>query len=209
MCTRWIRRFLGAGALLATVVPAAHAQLSGLTATGYTGLAVPFGQFAEYTAPGASAGVQIAYPLRQPLAIVLDAGLDVPQSGAPGLPDLRLWRYQAGVEADLLGNSAESWAVRGQLGAGGTTFRSGGFYPRAAGSVSDHFEKTYFTGSGGLALVFGARSPIHGYLGAKVNWTPVDGDDLASLRSAALGPAPDPLENVVSVPVTLGLRVRV
>jgi hypothetical protein len=63
---------------------------------------------------------------------VLDAGVDNPQSDAPGLPDFKLWRFQAGV----------------------------------------------------------------------------DGDDFASLRNAALGAPPDPVDDVLTVPITLGLRVR-
>jgi hypothetical protein len=208
MRTRWIRRVLAGSALLAAAAPGATAQLSNLTATGHTGVAVPFGQFSEYTKYGPSAGIQISYPIREPLAIVLDAGVDLPQSEAPGLPDFKLWRYQAGVEADLLGNTSEGLGIRGLLGAGVTNFRASGYFPNP-GSVSEDFDETYFTGSGGLAIVFGATSPLHGYLGARLNWTRVDGDDFASLRTAALGREPDPVGDVLTVPVTLGLRVRV
>jgi hypothetical protein len=208
MYSRRIRRILAGVAQLAVVVSAASAQSSNLTATGHTGVAVPFGQFSQYATLGASAGIQVAYPIRDPLTIVVDAGVDNPQSDAPGLPDFRLWRYQAAVEADLVGASAESWGIRGLLGAGATTIRAGGYFPNL-GSVPDELNRTYFTGSGGLALVFGASSPLHGYLGARLNWTRVDGDDFVALRSAALGAPPEPMDNLLTVPVTLGLRVRV
>ena len=57
MRTRRIRRSLaGSMLLLVAVASPASPQLRNLTATGYTGLAVPFGQFADYATVGASAG---------------------------------------------------------------------------------------------------------------------------------------------------------
>ena len=100
------------------VAPAVEAQLGNLVATGYTGLAVPFGTFADYADAGVSAGLQLEYPIRDPLDLVVNAGLDHLNSDIPGLPDMRLWRYEAGVVTDLLGNSMDRWGVRAHVAAG-------------------------------------------------------------------------------------------
>ena len=207
MSTRWIRRIFVGSALLVACATAVEAQLANLAATGYTGVAVPFGKFAEYTDVGVSAGLQLEYPLGAPLDLFLNAGLDHLNGGAPGLPDFKLWRYEAGVETDLVGNTAERWGIRGHLGAGATSFRTAGFYPNF-GRTPETFEKTYLTGVSGLSLVFGGDSPVQGSLGARLHWTPLDEDDIGALRSAAW-PALEPVEHAISVPITLGLRVRV
>jgi hypothetical protein len=207
MSTRWIRLVLAGSALVVGGAPAVEAQLGDLAATGYTGVAVPFGKFADYADVGVSAGLQLEYPLTDPLDLVVDAGLDDLNSGMPGLPDFRLWRYEAGLATDLFGNSAERWGLRAHLGAGATSFRTGGFYPSSQ-PTAETFSRTYFTGGGGLSLVFGADSPVHGFLGARIRWTPVEEDHLVAMRSAAIGAPPQPFEHAVSVPITLGLRIR-
>ena len=140
MRTRRIRRSLaGSMLLLVAVASPASPQLRNLTATGYTGLAVPFGQFADYATVGASAGLQLEVPISDPLAVMLNAELDMPQSDLPGVPDFRLWRYQAGLAANLLGDPAERWGIRGLLGAGATSFRTSGFFP-GQGNVEDRLD---------------------------------------------------------------------
>ena len=50
---------------------------------------------------------------------------------------------------------------------------------------------------------------MQGHLGARLHWTPVKESDWEALRTAALGPAPEPVSNAIAVPITLGLRLSV
>jgi hypothetical protein len=206
MFDRVIRPVLAGLLFVAATVQGATAQLGNLGVTPYTGISVPFGNLADYSKPGLSMGLQVEYPLLDGFDITLNADRDQMSAQAPGIPTLFLWRYQAGLESALIGRSSSTWALRGQLGVGATSFRSREFYPNQA-SAKAQFEKTYFTGTAGLELVLGTRSNVHGFLASRLNWTPMKEADTDLLRSGALV-AVDPLKSAITVPVTLGLRIR-
>lgn len=206
MSNRWMRRLLGPSMLLLAWAAPLEAQLSNLTVTAHTGVALPFGAFADYTGLGASAGVEVEYPMIELLDVVVNTDVDLLNGKAAGVPDLTLVRYQAGVQSELLGRTSESWGVRAHLGAGATTFRSAAFYPQRR-TTPERFRQTYFTGSAGLELVFGAGSSIHGFVGGRVHWTPMKEEDTAQLASASLISL-DPLKTALHAPVTVGLRIR-
>jgi hypothetical protein len=206
MSNRWIRRLLASSLLLLAAAPQLKAQLSNLAVTGHTGVAVPFGVFADYASLGGTAGVEVEYPVTELFDVVVNGDLDLLNGKAPGVPDLTLLRYQAGIQSEVLGRASENWGLRAHLGAGATTFRSKTFYPQRR-PVSERFRETYFTGSAGLELVFAAASSIHGFVGTRVHWTPMKEGDTEPLKNAALVQL-DPLKSALHAPVTLGLRIR-
>lgn len=210
MSNRWMRRLLGPGVLLLAWAAPLEAQLSNLTVTAHTGVALPFGVFADYMGLGASAGVEVEYPMIERLDVVVNTDVDLLNGKAAGLPDLTLLRYQAGVQSELLellGRASESWGLRAHLGAGATTFRSAAFYPQRR-TAPERFRQTYFTGTAGLELVFGAGSSIHGFVGGRVHWTPMKEEETAQLASASLVSLDHPLKTALHAPVTVGLRIR-
>lgn len=186
----------------------AQAQLDDLTVTAHTGIVFGTGTLSDYTELGPSAGLRVEYPLMDRLGLLADLDLDYLNGDRSyGIPDLKLWRYQAGVVADVLGGESDGWALRAHIAGGATTFRSHEFF-RPNDSASLRFKHTYFTGSGGIELAFGLDSPIGAYVGATANWAPVDEGDTQILRDAALGPL-DSLDSALTVPLTIGLRLRV
>ncbi len=207
MNIRRARLTIAAGvALLLCLATGADAQFEDLSVTAHSGLVVPLGVFADYMDIGPSFGLQISGPALGPVDVVLFGGADMLNgNGTYGLPDIRLWRYQAGVGREVLGRDTERWGLRAGLGVGATTFRSNGFL-RVGTPQLQTFEKTYLTGSGALELVVEADDNIEGYFGARAHWTPMDEDDTQVLRNRAPGSL-DALSSSLSVPVTLGLRI--
>ncbi|MBM4182838.1 MAG: hypothetical protein FJ207_01280 [Gemmatimonadetes bacterium] len=199
---------LVAGTLSISAATGAEAQLGDVAAAFYGGMAFPVGEFADYATAGVTGGVEVEMPILDPVDIVARGELEHLNGGVPGMPDVTLWRYQAGVSADLLGQPDESWGLKGFLGAGGATLRSGAFYVPGGGPDLQSVGQTSLTGTAGLELVFGASSPIHGYLGARLQWMRLNRDDMESLGTASLGGPLDPIESAISLPVTLGLRIR-
>ena len=196
----------GSMVLLMCVVPGVHAQFDDLSVTAHSGIAVPLGVFADYTDIGGSFGVQITGPTLGPVDLVLSGGADFLNGNSTyGIPDMRLWRYQAGIDAELLGRDTERWGVRAGLGVGATTFRSNGFLVLGS-PIEQSFEKTYLTGSGAVEVVVEADENLEGYFGARAHWTPMDEDDTQVLRNRAPNGL-DAISSSLSVPLTLGLRM--
>jgi hypothetical protein len=193
--------------LLMGLVPGVDAQFDDMNVTALSGIAVPLGVFADYMDVGPSFGLQVSGPALGPVDLLLSGGADMLNGNSRyGLPDMRLWRYQAGVGAELLGRDTERWGLRAGLGLGATTFRSNGFL-RVGSPEEQVFEKTYLTGSGGVELVVEADENLEGYFGARAHWTPMDEDDTQVLRNRApnsLGA----ISSSLSVPLTLGLRIH-
>jgi hypothetical protein len=208
MISRLVRKkALGAvlGLLLGSV-SAAEAQIENLAVTGRIGAAVPAGQLSDYMKLGATLGLQVSYPLGAPLDLVLAGDLDALNGNSTFYqPDIDLWRYRAGVEAELLGRTADNWGLRAQVGAGGTTFRSRKFFFDSPDPLT--FRRTYFTGTGGIKLLFGKSARVGGHVGAMVHWTPMDETDTAVLRQQSRGGL-ESLSSALTVPVTIGLRFR-
>ncbi|HET9950039.1 MAG TPA: hypothetical protein VFQ22_14040 [Longimicrobiales bacterium] len=205
MVSRLFGRMVAIVLLMVGTGTAAQAQLGDLSVTGQIGAAIPVAQLADYTDPGMSFGLRVAYPISGVLDFVVDGEVDALQGrSAVDMPDMTLWRYRAGVETEVLGRSADNWGLRAHLGAGGTTFRSSEFYLDRP-LQPERFKGTYFTGTGGLELVFG-EGPVAAQLGAFVHWTPMDEDDTELLERRAPGRV-ERLETAFTVPLRFGLRI--
>jgi len=209
MLTRWTRRIAaGSPILVLLAATGIEAQLDRLDVNPRAGAAFPVGTLADYANVGANFGLTVAYPVADPLGVFVNGEVDMLNgNSAFGLPDMNLWRYQAGVQGELLGRGRDSWSLFGHVGAGGTTFRSKEFFLDTSPEMLT-FEGTYFTGSAGLMLVFGSSETVQGYLGSRVHWSPIDETETQVLRDRTRGQL-DSLTAALSVPVTLGLRIRV
>lgn len=197
----------GSTVLLMCMATGVGAQFEDMSVTAQSGIAVPLGVFADYMDIGPSFGLQVTGPTLGPVDVVLFGGADMLNgNGTYGLPDVRLWRYQAGVGTEVLGRDSDRWGLRAGLGVGATTFRSNGFL-RVGSPQMQSFEKTYLTGSGALELVVEADENLEGYFAARAHWTPMDEDDTQVLRNRAPDSL-DALSSSLSVPLTLGLRIH-
>ncbi len=201
-----LRGCVSGGLLLVLGAPALSAQLRDLGFTAYTGAAIPMGRFADYAKGGPAFGLQIGYPISEPVELFLNADVDLLNGNSSyGMPDLNLFRYQAGIASELVGRRSDRWGLEGQLGLGATTFRSRTFYLN--NSPDGHrFRQTYLSGTAGLKFVFGS-GPLNGYLGSRLAWAPMKEEDTQVLRDKS-GGAFSPLSNSLHVPVTFGLRIR-
>jgi hypothetical protein len=207
MLTRAIWSTLLSGALLVGGgLTEVDAQLRQFGVTAYSGASIPIGQFAEYMTGGPTFGLQVEYPIREPIDLFLTADLDKLNGNSSfGMPDIDLYRYQAGIEADVLGRGSDRWGLRGQLGAGATRFTSASFF-LYDGPTTHRFKQTYFSGTAGLKLVFGS-GPLQGYLGSRLHWAPMKEAHTQVLREKSFSTLAA-LDTSLSVPVSLGLRVR-
>jgi hypothetical protein len=90
---------------LATATPA-RAQLLGLDWTLHGGALLPVATFGDYFGTvGATAGLGVAYPLRDRLDLTFDADLDmITRHNFYPTPSMKIWRGMVGVDADLLGD---------------------------------------------------------------------------------------------------------
>jgi hypothetical protein len=170
------------------------AQAQGLTWSFRAGVARPAGNFGEYFDVGPSVGVEASHALRDRVALVVGADFDH-YSGHSyfGLPNVNLWRFQAGVMADLVGS--ESLGLQGHLGAGGSNLRSQReFYLESSTFGVDldarTFAKTSVTGSGGVRLRFGGDSRLSGFVDLSGYWASLGEDATEVLRQTE----PDTLE---------------
>lgn len=159
------------------------ARLDDVTARFQSGVAYPVGGFGDFVDPGPTFGVDLGYPVRDRLDLMLNLDLDlVRKHDIYAVPDMRLWRYQLGTEADLLGRRTSDVRVLGYVGAGATSFSSETFYP---GTDPQKFSNTYFTGTGGLRLGLETSPGFRWWLNGELNWSPVDEEDTEVLSQAA------------------------
>jgi hypothetical protein len=205
--------------------PSAQAQLSEVGVRLHSGMALPFGAFGGFYDPGVAVRVDVDYPVRDRVDVVLDLGLDFinSQSGTY-IPDTHLWRYQLGVEADLLGDRDATFRVRPYAGLGAVTFRTKDFqvdnstpadrstwtnqerrnYP----GYLEKITKTYLTGSGGLRLALDAGDNVVWWLSGGLNWSPVGESEVAILRTVPLGAELNSFSAATNMALTLGITIH-
>lgn len=206
-----ILRYSSAIALLSTIGLArgVQAQLSNrledVRVDGQMGYALPVGALNDYENPGPSLGVDLAYPVSGGIDVDVDGEVDLLSgSSEHRAPDMRLWRYQAGLQADLLRPPGGSWSLRSVAGLGATSFRSNEFI---VDYQAQKFDKTYFTGSAGLELAFGTHSPFSGYITGIASWSPVKKKDTQVLEALDPGVV-NTFSSAVSVPISLGFKAN-
>jgi hypothetical protein len=174
------------------------------------GVVLPISAFGDYFETGATAGLSVAYPLRDRIDLKLDADIDlINRHKFYPTPTMKLWRYGLGLEADLLGDQGNDLILlRAGVGAGATTFRSGEFWVEARPTIEgERIRTTSFTGSGGLRLGLRTGSGLIWWLGGRLNWSPINDANGETLRLAARNEQ-DPPGAATSLVVTLGFNLN-
>ena len=176
------------------------------------GIALPASRLADVADPGPNVGLQLGYSINRRLALNLLGDVDflngADVSAGTQAPDMRLWHYGAGLEANLLrpvaGRSANRWSLRANIGLGATTFNSDRF---SAGNAEQDFNHTYFTTGGGLRIGYAVTPRFTTYVGSRAYWMAMDKGDTEAL--AALNPAKiRPFDSGWTFPVTAGFSWR-
>jgi hypothetical protein len=209
-------RMLSRGGLLllavtmAAVTPA-RAQVGNLDWTLHGGALLPISTFGEYFGTvGATAGVGVAYPLRDRLDLTLDLALDmVTRHNYYPTPSMKIWRSMVGVDVDLLGDQGDDLLLmRASAGAGLANLRTPQFWVESRPTVEgERISKTSLGGTGGLEVGLRTGSGLVWWLGAKLNWVPIDDGSSTTLRASArnLFDAPGA---ATSVALTLGFNLN-
>lgn len=207
-----ILRYSTAAVLLTTLGFARVAQaqltdrLKDVRLDGQLGFAFPAGQLNAYENGGPSVGVDLAYPMTDRVDVALDGEVDLMSgSSEHRAPDMRLYRYEAGVEADVLRPSSRNWKLESVAGLGATTFRSNEFIVDAQ---AERFTHTYFTGTAGVELAFGTNSALSGYISGMASWSPVKKSDTEILRALDPGVL-GTFSSAISLPVSLGFKATI
>jgi hypothetical protein len=178
----------------------------------HAGVARPAGTFADYFEFGPTVGVEVAYPLRDQVDLLVGADFDH-YSGQSyfGLPNVNLWRFQVGVLADLVGTPSEGWGVQAHVNAGGSNLRSQReFYLESSTFGVDlaprTFAKTSLTGSGGLRLRFGGGSRLSGFVGVSGYWASL-GEDATEVLRQTEPEELEPLSSALGYSISAGFTV--
>jgi peptidoglycan-associated lipoprotein len=198
-------RFLPFLAIL--LVPSVAEGQRGITVEGRGGLSFPMGRLGNVSEPGPTGGLQVLFPLGSRFSLGLGGSLEVLEGAeltARTAPDLKLWRYGAGLEAALL-DPARRLSLNLGAGVGATTFGSDEF--TAPGfPAGQEFSGTYLTSSASVNLGYRLGSRVSLHLGATGHHASIPAEDTRALQ--ALDPATlRSLGSAWTVPVTLGIRV--
>jgi hypothetical protein len=179
------------------------------------GLVTPFGATNDYFDPGPSISGGVEFPLRERLSILANVSVDhLNNNDFWPVPDTRLWRYQVGLQADLLRAAGAGLALQvfGLIGAG--TTESDRFLPEnfelpPPGQLPESHElmETGFSGSGGVRLGFGLNNITSGWLSAQVNYNSGDENRLLLLQDA-VNDTLDPISSITTAAVRLGFAYR-
>ena len=162
--------------------------------------------------PGPSCSAELEYPIRDRLSILGHVNVDMLNNNDfwP-VPDTRLWRYQVGLQADVLGEAVDVLGVRvfGLVGLGST--ESDPFVPESFEVqfpvVPHELMETGFSGSGGIQLAFGLGNTTSGWLSAQMNWNSGDEERLLLLQDA-VNQTLDPISSLTTAAVRLGFSYR-
>ena len=179
-----------AAALTAEVAPA---QERAISLRFDAGVATPMGTLDDFYDPGPSFGAMVVYPFRDQLSLVLKTDVDLLNNhDFWPVPDTRFWRYELGVEADvlgLLGSAMDNYGVRLYGGLGGATMESDQFLTEFVEPVFpyawEELSNTYLSGTAALSVGFGLTEVVSGWLTGQINWSPVDEADMAILGEAS------------------------
>lgn len=151
MNTLHLSRKAGAGLTalaLVLLTPALGQAQHNLSFDSRGGVALPAGDLADVSEPGAALGAMIGYQVHQRITLfgAGDVGLlrGKKLAGATDRePGLNLWQYSGGAEFNLLNPERTRWAVLASLGAGAATFDS---------EVQGEESLTRFSTNGGLRV---------------------------------------------------------
>lgn len=216
MRSRAVVRAAVAACLLSASAPAAAlAQARPLWLRFDAGVAQPVGRLDDFFDPGPSFGASVVRPLGERLAVVLKTDIDMLNNhDLWPVPDARLWRYELGVEADVLGLfgvALERYGLRLYGGIGGMTLESDPFLTEFAEPVYpypwEELFKTYPSGSGALSFGFGLTEVVSGWLTGQIHWSPVDEGEMEIL-SEATSFTQSPLGSALAASIRLGFSYR-
>jgi hypothetical protein len=208
-------RVISCGALVAAcavLVTASPAQAQGVDLNWrlHGGVAVPTSTFGEYFDVGPTVGLDVGMPLRDRLDLIADLDFDfINMNEIYPIPTMRMWRYRAGLEADLLGDDGnDMFLIHALAGAGATTFQSAEFWVESRPTIDgEKISKTSLTGTGGLRLGLRTGSGLVWWLTGKLNWAPMDDGDTATLREASRN-ALDQLGSATVLAISLGFNLN-
>lgn len=224
--TMWTRATItcGMGLLLGALLPpTVHAQISKPSLDGRGGFSIPTGRISQLTNIGPSAGLQVDFPMGSRVAVMVEGQFDnlVGKTlSTVQAPDLRLWTYGVGVEANLLPTSGrpmssrashtpmrDRFALRGDVAVGATTYDSQSF--QAPGSTgTESFNQTYFQSNAGLMAEYLASSRVRIFVGAQGTLTFADKNDTAQLTQIDPTGTVQPFGTSLTVPIMAGLTIR-
>ena len=196
------------GVVMASIPSSAHSQQRS-SFEGRAGVAVPTGRLAKIADAGPNVGIQLARPIGDRVALDLRGDVDMLQGtrlSSHKAPNVRLWRYGAGIETRILPVQAGRWALTADLGVGATTMDTDEFTSPDNQSRRD-FTETYFTSGAGIRLQYEVNSRVSTHLGAGAQWASTNPDETRALQAI------DPtrirqFSSAWSVPVTMGVKVR-
>ncbi len=187
-------------ALLAGLTLLPSAAMAQLNFEARGGAGIPAGDLADLTDVGGTAGAGIGYWVHPRVNLRLDGDVDIltaAESG--GLPDLRLWHYNGGIEASLLDRSRTRWKLLTNVGAGATTIDSDEF-------GGTDLTRTYFALNGGLKVGYDVSDNVNFFVGGQAYLTFADEDDLRPLSTLAPELNGANIDQLWSFPVYAGIR---
>lgn len=158
------------------------------------GVGLPAFDLADRADPGPAVGLDLSYRIAPRLSVVAGGDVELLQGDelrdrGPRAPDLNVWHYGAGLEAQLLDPRLTYWRLSLGAGAGGTTFDASG----SAGSETD--VSVY----GSLELGWEASREVVFFAGLD-SW-------VAFAGSEAVGAGGGGSDALWSFPVTGGVRL--
>jgi hypothetical protein len=179
-----------------------------VTLGAHAGIAIPASHLADLTDTGPGAGLDVTYHFLPRLAIEAATHYDRLQgktltSGATS-PDMNVWYWSGGIEANLLEPEQTHWLVQARAGAGAERLDSERFHPANATS-SLEFKHTYFGLSGGLELGYAVLPHVLVFADGQAQWADVKKEDTFALTR--LDPAHlSEFGSAVTFPLSLGVR---
>lgn len=182
------------------------------------GMAVPLGDLGDLADVGPSLGAGVAYrvhprvSVRGDLQVDVYSGADFDASSArqPSAPDMSLWHYSAGVEFDVTQPGTSRWHVTADVGGGATTIDTDAFDEPITNPETDEieadFNATYATVHGGMTLGYDVHERVDVYGAARWYLTFTDEEETAVFDQ--LSPTTSAFDQASSVPITVGVRVK-
>lgn len=195
--------------LLAVIAPSpVNAQLQDLNWRLHGGIVSPFSDFGEYFDYGPTVSLDAGYPIGDRLDLLVDLGFDyVNKHQFYSVPNTPMFRYQVGVEGDLLGDTGNTY-LRAHAGVGANTMRSQRFWVESRPFLEgERIVRTSPIGSGGVRLGLQTDSGLIWWLSGSVNWSPVDDEDASLLREGTLNELGE-LGSATTFRITLGFNLN-
>jgi hypothetical protein len=169
------------------------------------GVAFPQGTLGDYVKEGPSFQVEFVFPLSSHLSWMVGTNVDrfpgakVDGGTTPEMPAMTLYRWQGGLEADLLDEISTRWRAQARAGVGGALIDTDDFL------VGRDVNEFRFSWSAGFALGYQPSERVSSHLRGEVRWTPV-GSHTASLLGELNPGRFDELTSTLAMPITLSVR---